>query len=217
MKSVKTREIINNIYTINDKFVSCYFIKTGLGFVAIDSGSNAANVATEIRKLNIDPTTIEAVFLTHTDADHTGGLVLFPNAKVYISDKEEQMINGKTRRALLFKNSLRTTGYHLLADNQSIEVSGTKIKGILTPGHTPGSMSYIVNDVYIFTGDTLTLQNGNVGVFNRLINMNTKSQKDSITKISRLTDLKYIFTAHSGYTDNFKEAFTRWNVHNNRL
>jgi len=55
------------------------------------------------------------------------------------------MVNGKTPRFYsIIKNSLHTD-HSLLADGQDIEVAGIEVHCVLTPGHTPGSMSYVVN------------------------------------------------------------------------
>jgi glyoxylase-like metal-dependent hydrolase (beta-lactamase superfamily II) len=162
-------------------------------------------------KLNLTPSKIKAVFLTHTDSDHVGGLGLFSSAKVYFSNEEEQMINGKTPRFfLLVKNNLPAR-YDLLVDNQNVEVGGIKIHCILTLGHTPGSMSYIVNDEYLFSGDTLSFENGEVRVFNEFFNIDTNREKSSITELLKLPDIRYVFTAHYGYTDNYQASFARWN------
>jgi len=111
---------------------------------------------------------------------------------------------------LLIKNTL-PAGYSLLADNQDIKVAGTKVYCVLTPGHTPGSMSYVVNDEYLFSGDTLSLENGEVQVFNKFFNMDTNVEKSSIIKLSKLINIRYIFTAHYGYADNYQASFARWN------
>jgi hydroxyacylglutathione hydrolase len=211
MTPLNSQEVISGVYAIKDNtYIDFYIVKSGDSFIAIDSGENQNKVEGELRKLNLDPLKVEAVFLTHTDSDHVGGLGLFSNARVYISIDEEQMINGKTARALIFKNNLPVR-YSLLADNQNVEVSDTKVHCLLTPGHTPGSMSYVVNDIYLFSGDTLSLKNGEVDVFNEFFNMDTNEQKSSITKISKLPNVRYIFTAHYGYSDNYQASFARWN------
>jgi len=120
------------------------------------------------------------------------------------------MIDGTTTRTFVFKNSL-PRGYNLLADNQDIEGSGLKIHCILTPGYIPGSMCYVVNDMCLFTGDTLSLKNNKVALFNDYFNMDASAESDSITRISKLSGIKYIFTAHYGFSDNYQESFAEWN------
>ena len=163
-----------------------------------------------MEKLNIDHQKVVAVFLTHSHADHVGALELFKNATIYISREEEQMINRQTSRFSIFKNKLNYD-YELVEDNQIINISDLKIKGILTPGHTPGSMCYLINDKYLFTGDTMSLKSGNVDVFNDFFNMDTITQRKSLKKLTGFPEVKYIFTAHYGFTDNYKKALKNWN------
>ena len=208
---VNSQEIVDGIYAFKgNDYTDLYIVKSGNTLIAIDSGENQKTVSAEMNKLNLDPLKVVAVFLTHTDSDHAGGLGLFSAAKVYISNEEEQVINGKTPRYFsLFKNSLHTS-YSLLLDKQDIEVVGIQVHCVLTPGHTPGSMSYVINDKYLFTGDTLSLQDGEVQIFNEFFNINTNEQKYSITKLSKLTNIEYIFTAHYGYGANYPSSFAHW-------
>ena len=62
-------------------------------------------------------------------------------------------------------------------------------------------MSYLLNDEILFTGDTVRLKGGKVGAFYRLVNMDTKTQKESIRKIAKIETIKMICTAHSGTTE----------------
>ena len=43
----------------------------------------------------------------------------------------------------------------LLHDGQVFEIGGIKIECFLVPGHTWGHMVYLVDDKYLFTGDTI--------------------------------------------------------------
>jgi len=172
----ETKEIVQGIYSVKDIFVNLYFVKTGSNYVAIDAASNLQNVKQEMDKLNITPKKVIAILLTHTDYDHVGALELFKNAKVYISSAEEQMINGKTVRELINNKNRLDSAYEMIVDNQMLDISGLKVKGILTPGHTPGSMSYIINDRYLFTGDTLSIKDGKAELFNRFFNMDSDKE-----------------------------------------
>ena len=80
----------------------------------------------------------------------------------------------------------------------------------MTPGHTTGSMSYLVNGKYLFTGDCLSLISGKADKFASFINMDNKILETSLHKLKTLSGVDYIFTAHYGYSRNFKEAFSNW-------
>ena len=210
MTVLETGEAVKGVYAIKDTYVNLFLVRGSGGYIAIDAGDNAAHIRQELHKLMIDTAQVKAVFLTHSDRDHIAALDLFGKAQVYISKEEEQMVNGRTPRFLsLMKNSLPVK-YEMLDDGQSIEVAGLKIKGVLTPGHTPGAMCYLVNGRFIFTGDSMSLKEGRAGLFNELFNMDSESQKKSLHKLKGIPEVQYVFTAHYGATDNPKRAFESW-------
>jgi glyoxylase-like metal-dependent hydrolase (beta-lactamase superfamily II) len=45
--------------------------------------------------------------------------------------------------------------FTLVQDDEVLEVGAAKLKALRTPGHTPESTSYLLNDQALFTGDTL--------------------------------------------------------------
>ena len=102
--------------------------------------------------------TLEAILLTHGHFDHIEGLRELKDktgAKIYIFESE---------KAFLFDNSLNlsnSTGDDsfvnadiMLSDGEMIEVDDIKIQVIHTPGHTSGSVCYLIENA-LFTGDTL--------------------------------------------------------------
>lgn len=207
---IETAYLADSIYTVKDDFVNIYLIKTGKDFIVFDAGNSIDPVKEGLSKLNINPEQVAAVFLTHTDGDHVGALSLFKNATVYISKQEEQMVNGQTSRFALFKNSLSGRAYTTLDDNQTIELLSIKIQGILAPGHTPGSMCYLVNEKYLFTGDALSLKNGKIDGFNHFFNMDSETAAKSMGRITQFPMAQYIFTAHYGFTNDYKNAVSDW-------
>jgi glyoxylase-like metal-dependent hydrolase (beta-lactamase superfamily II) len=60
-------------------------------------------------------------------------------------------------------------------------------------------MSFLVNHKILFTGDTLTVQNGKIKPFFWLQNMNSKLQKKSIEKLLEFDNIEMICTGHTGY------------------
>lgn len=205
MTPAETGRLTEDVYAVKDRFVNMYLVKDGNGFIAIDAGIKPGSIRGELRKLDIDPDRVKAVFLTHSDSDHAGGLSLFKRATVYMHEDEEQMINGETGRILWIGNRIEPVEYVLLKD-RTVRVGDLRIKPVPTPGHTAGLTCYIVNDIYLFTGDAVSLNNGVIGLFPRYINKNARKARKSVGNITGLDGVQYIFTGHHGYTDNYPAA-----------
>ncbi|MGY5149866.1 MAG: MBL fold metallo-hydrolase [Candidatus Nitrosopumilus sp. bin_68KS] len=47
---------------------------------------------------------------------------------------------------------------NFLEDGQEITFGNSKLRVIHTPGHTPGSLSYVIDEKYVFTGDILFIE-----------------------------------------------------------
>jgi len=206
MVSLPTVEIVDGITPIHEEFTNMYLIPAGEKYIAIDAGMNIDLITAGFEKVDVEFDDVIAVFLTHTDFDHTRGLSLFENAQVYISEQEEQMINNTTFRMDTTYNSI-PEGYKTLRDGEVVTIGGQQIKGILTPGHTPGAMCYLLNNKQLFVGDALGLRDGKAGLFSEIFNMDTPKQLESLSILKKLKGVEYMFTAHFGYTDDFEKAF----------
>lgn len=206
MHTVDTSQVVHNVYVIKDSFVNMFLVRDSDNFVAIDAGSDLNIIAQELKKLSINPNKVKAVFLTHTDGDHVGAIKLFKNAIVYLSTDEEPMINGQRTKMLFFHNKLDTKRYTLLDDQQIIPVGNIRLMAIKTPGHTVGSMSYLVNDSLLFLGDAFGLKDGKVDKPNKFFSHDMKVAIQSFSKIKNLPKAKYIFTAHTGYSNDYNNA-----------
>ncbi len=210
MHPVATGEIVDNIYAIKDEFVNMYVIKDSNQYIVIDAGKDIGIVAAEIKKLNINPDMVVAVLLTHTDMDHVAGIPLFKNAKIYLSKQEEMMLTGEKQKIPGVSNNISRKDYILLEDKQTLKIGNENSFCILTEGHTTGSMCYQVNDKYLFTGDILSLVDGKLGPSVKFFDLDHEMATKSILKIAKLPNVEYIFTAHFGYTDNYKSAVKDW-------
>jgi hydroxyacylglutathione hydrolase len=199
LSPLDTQEVIPDVYAVRDQYVNLYLVRCPQGLIAIDAGIDAAHVSSGMAQLGLDPADVTALFLTHTDTDHVGAVGLFEQAQVYIGKDEEQMVNGQTKRAFIISNpALRA--HETLADGQRLQAAGCSITAIAAPGHTPGSMVYLVDPGYLFAGDTLSLKDGKAASFNEFFNMDTTRQRESISKLMRLIGVTYVFTGHYGYT-----------------
>jgi hydroxyacylglutathione hydrolase len=198
MTPAETGKLNDSVYCIKDKFVNAFLFKEKEGFLLVDAGFNAKGFNRELEKLRIKPEQINAVLLTHTDGDHIGAIGLFTQAKVYMHQEEEQMINGKNGKFFFSKKKWKFGPYTLLKSNDTLTISGLKIQIIHIPGHTPGSACYLIDDKYLATGDNISFKNGHIGPFNNYFNMNTKEQIKSIKAHKKIFCNRYLLTGHYG-------------------
>jgi len=203
---LETGKVADDIFVVGDGYANMFIIQDSTQYIVIDCGAFPEIVTEQMKKLGIDPNDVTAVFLTHSDADHVGVLDLFDKAKLYMSKEEEQMINGKKSRLFWMKNSISRTDYILLEDRETVQTGNLKIEGMLAPGHTTGMMAYLVNDKYLFSGDILSLKDGKIAPIPAIYNMDTKQAVKSMEIIRHIPTAEYIFTAHWGYTDDYKRA-----------
>jgi glyoxylase-like metal-dependent hydrolase (beta-lactamase superfamily II) len=126
---------------------------------AIVIDPSQARVESELIKLGLQA---EYVLLTHCHFDHVGGVAPLQQAgaKVVCGEEEKPLIGTSADLFSLF-GAPRTpyTVDQTLADNEEREFCKIRVKTLHTPGHTKGSVCYLVtaNDGgrYLFTGDTL--------------------------------------------------------------
>jgi glyoxylase-like metal-dependent hydrolase (beta-lactamase superfamily II) len=208
--------IADNVYEIKSRAVSMFVYTAAEPPICFDTGISEDDVKRGFDTLGFKPEHVKYVFLTHTDRDHVGGLNLFKNADVYLSIDEEQMIDRTTPRFLGFvHNPPLMKTYTLLKNGDIVQAGETKIEAVATPGHTPGSMSYVVNSSILFVGDTLTLRDGKVRHFSKrhlrdLTHMDIATQTKSIKKLAQLKNISLMATAHTGFTTEFESAMSDW-------
>ncbi|MBT8342900.1 MAG: MBL fold metallo-hydrolase, partial [Desulfatitalea sp.] len=199
---IGTAKLSDSLFVIKGRFCNLYLVKTQDGYIAFDAGDNPKKIIKECESLSINPSSVQAVFLTHSDADHVDGLTAFSSAEVYISRDEVPLLKGKNHRHLLgikHMNKLPVSNYQTLSDGDVVEIGGIMVHAIATPGHTQGSMSFRVNGS-LFTGDLCLIVNGQIRPMATLFSEDIELDAASIRKIARITDINQIFTAHTGYT-----------------
>jgi glyoxylase-like metal-dependent hydrolase (beta-lactamase superfamily II) len=210
MKPFDTQEVIPGVYAVNNSYVNLYLIKNGEQYIAIDAGTDEEATKAALDGLGIDPNDVVAVFLTHTDGDHVAAVPLFSSASVYMSDSNRAFLeeDAGRDRSVDFLHMRRP--FMTVADGETVTAGGIDVRCIYTPGHTPGSVCYIVNGKYLFTGDNLNLKNGKAVLFFDVYNMSNDIQRQSLRRLSGLNGIEAVFTAHTGYTDDFEAAFAEW-------
>lgn len=198
-----------SIYCLNDIYVNMFVINLGERLVCIDTGFSRANILKGFKSFNLDVSKVSDVFLTHSDFDHIANIGLFSQAKVYISGDELELINSKCLRTIFNNYGKLIKNYSQVANNTIININNVSFKAISTPGHTTGSMSYLLNDAILFTGDTILLKKGEAKPFYSIFNMDKNALKESITSLANLSNISMLITSHTGYTDNYDYAVKR--------
>lgn len=125
--------------------------------VIIDPGMNPKSLVKRIADIEI-----EAILLTHAHFDHMGGVDEIRKLKgcpVYIHDAEADWLtnankNGSLRWPDLGGAITTEPAEYALDEGQKLELIGIKLKVMHTPGHSPGSVSFLY-DNHLFSGDVL--------------------------------------------------------------
>jgi hydroxyacylglutathione hydrolase len=207
-----TAQITDSLYIIDCGMVNAYILTTGSQAIAFDAGANTSAMKKGLSALRLDPAMVTALFLTHSDGDHTGGIPLFPNAKIYLSREEVAHLDGRAPRHILFlsrKNTLPVSDYLTLADGDTVTVGAKTVRAILTAGHTAGSMSFLVDDM-LFTGDLCLVKGGVVEPMVGFVTENMEGDIKSIRTIARLPGIRFLCTAHTGVCPSAETALARW-------
>ena len=123
--------------------------------VLVDAGLNTELILDVIRKKGLN---LEAVLLTHGHPDHLVGaaeIAEATGADVYLNSIEAKVVEMMPEMilAMLGIDELKTPEeFKPLEDGQVLELAGFTIKVLHTPGHSPGSVSFLVEDA-LFDGD----------------------------------------------------------------
>ena len=220
-KPLNTGRIDHRVSCIREWVANIFFYTKNGTTIMIDSGYNYARLKEKMGWLDIDPQTISHILITHQDTDHVGALetdsdLLFRNASIYLSKIENRYLTGEVRRKVIFgwyKLPMVKTDNRrvLLEDGQVLDFGGIKVEAILCPGHTWGHMVYLIDDEYLFTGDTLWFgADGGYSFIDALAEDNELAKHSLVQLEKRLKEKGIspkIITGHTGWTDNLEFAF----------
>ena len=224
-KPLNTGWIDKNVACVREWVANIFFYCKDHAVIMIDAGYNYDRLAEKMGWLGIDPQSVQHILITHQDTDHVGAVEadspgLFQNAALYIGEVENRYLTGEVRRKViyhLYKLPQVTINNKkvLLQDGEVINIDGIKIECFLVPGHTWGHMVYLVDDRYLFTGDTIWFgADGGYSFISALAEDNELAMR-SLTALEeklRGRDLHPLFiTGHTGWTDNMDFAFAHKN------
>ncbi len=118
----------------------------------IDPGADGKKIKDFMNKNGFN---LKFIINTHGHGDHIGANSSF-GVPIYIHrlDKDFLTDTGKNMSAAFMFSVTSPEASRLLEDGDTVELGELKLKVLHTPGHTPGSISLVLDGI-AFTGDTL--------------------------------------------------------------
>ncbi|WPK11468.1 MBL fold metallo-hydrolase [Lysinibacillus louembei] len=188
--------IQTNCYIVSNRSKQC---------LIFDPGEEGERLIHEIKANQLKPL---AIFLTHTHFDHIGAVNAVRDAfniPVYVHEKEvawlaDPMKNGSGKYAELPNYIVeKPLSEHIIQKEQMFNIEDFTFKAVFTPGHSPGSISYLFEeDGFAIVGDTLF--EGSIGRTD-LIGGSMPVLLQSIhDKLLTLPEETIIYPGHGDYT-----------------
>lgn len=220
-KPLNTGFIDDRVSCIREYVANIYFYTKDGYTIMIDAGYNYDRLAEKMQWLNINPKQIKEILVTHQDTDHVGAIEqgsdgLFNDAKIYIGKIENEYLEGHKHRKVFWG---LTTLPQVVIDNQKVliedgqvfYIGNIKVEAILVPGHTWGHLVYLIDDAYLFTGDTIWFGADGGYAFLNTLAEDRKLQCQSLQRLKEILEKRNlqlkIITGHTGWTDDFTFTF----------
>ena len=191
VKTIKSGKIKENCYVVYDS--------SDNGLI-IDPGENRYEIANYINEKDIN---VLAIINTHAHYDHIGSVKYFQDSlkiPFYLHSLDERTLKSANLLKIIFEGeksvSIPTIDIYIDKLEEDFLIDNMLVKVLHTPGHTPGSVSIILEN-YIFTGDTLMK-----GFFGRtdLPGGNKHDLVLSLKKLEKLSGNYVIYPGHGPKT-----------------
>jgi hydroxyacylglutathione hydrolase len=158
---------------------SLYLVEGTNKAALIDAGTNIPNLDKIVASITTKPVML---FATHAHPDHTGSAInLFPELNINPGDMNSPFVARYTGQMKELK------------DGQQIDLGGRTLQVVFTPGHTPGSTTYLdPSSGYGFSGDSF-------GSGNLLLTGNFSTLLATCEKMGAQMDklgIKFLYPGH---------------------
>lgn len=220
-KPLNTGRIDERVACVREYIANIFFYTKNGTTIMIDAGYNYPRLKEKLGWLDIDPADVGHILITHQDTDHVGAVErdsdgLFRHARLYIGEIENRYLTGEKRRRVTFGlyrlpkvqiDNEKT----LLRDGDVFMIDDIKVEALLVPGHTWGHMVYLIDDRYLFTGDTIWFGvKGGYSFINGLAEDNNLAKRslailENRLRMRRLSPM--VITGHTGWSDDLDFVF----------
>lgn len=175
---------------------NCFIVRVSAEkAVIIDPGAEGERIVRRLEELNLTP---EKILLTHGHFDHIGAAAFLKekyNIPLFVSEEDECMLNDREKSAAViapFMEFNPVAADVIFKDGDEIDIGDLKAKVLATPGHSKGSVCFIIDDC-IFAGDTVF--RGSAGRTD-LYSGDFREQEQSIIKLSKLKGMFKLYCGH---------------------
>lgn len=152
--NIQAFRMYENLYFVGSTRVSVHIIETDEGLIMLDTGypDMYEQILDSMSDVGLSPKDICAIFHSHGHIDHFGCTQKFKalsGAKTYISRIDNDIVNGTYN--LSWAEELKYEVLPpfdcdvLIEDGDTFTFGDTKVRCVLSPGHTQGTMSYFIN------------------------------------------------------------------------
>lgn len=175
--------------------VNTYVIINDNKCIVIDPGGNYDKIMNVIGDNEVC-----AVLLTHGHFDHIGAVNKFyeKGIDIYIHKDDELKLSNQKSLAASFGLAIEDSKATKLIDHDcELSIAGLAVKVLHTPGHSAGSVVYIIDD-NIFSGDTIFY--GSYGRTDFSDGDFYSMKKSIIDKIFSLNGEYNIYPGHEDFT-----------------
>ena len=169
LSDIKPHKMYKNLYFVGSTEVSVHLLNTPHGLVIFDTGypNMYEQILDSIRYLGFDPKNIRAIFHSHGHYDHIGSTIrlkALSGAKTYISREDNDVVNGKLDLSWANEFGVPHLEYFdcdvLVSDGEEFDFGNTRVRCRLTPGHTPGVLSFFIT----FDDGVVAAMHGGIGM-----------------------------------------------------
>jgi len=165
--------------------------------ILIDPADRAEVIIEYLKEMNLVP---EAILLTHGHYDHFLAVPKlqerYENLRVYCHPLDCPKEKEEYDMGMVFPTVSAFSNVTKLSDNETLFLAGFSIRVLHTPGHTPGSVVYLIEDA-MFSGDTLFA--GSIGRTD-FAGGNMGQMKKSLKKLASIEVEYQIYPGHEAYT-----------------